>query len=41
MFYTEEDFKAGCSFNYWYGAGTATVGCVVLLLAGMWVLNII
>lgn len=41
MFYTEEDFKSGCSFNYWYGAGSGVVGTVLAQLVIMWIISVI
>ena len=41
MYYTEEDFKKGCSFNFWYGAGAATFGVIAIEAILAWVLNIL
>jgi hypothetical protein len=39
--YTREEFKDGCSFNYWMGVGSGMAGTVLFLLAVAWKLNII
>lgn len=40
-YYTAEEFKDGCSLNYWMGTGAGIVGTVGLGLIVMWVFNII
>lgn len=41
IMYTREEFKDGCSFNYWMGVASGMVGAAFFLLALMWKLNII
>lgn len=39
MMYSQEDFREGCSFNYWMGAGSGVVGTIIVLAGITWVLN--
>jgi hypothetical protein len=44
-YYTADEFKDGCSFNYWFGAAMGVIGTIlasgVTVLVYMWAKNII
>jgi hypothetical protein len=41
MFYTAQDFKDGCSFNYWMGVSAGIIGTLTFSAFMAWVLGII
>ncbi len=41
MYYSEQEFKDGCTFNYWMGVGAGAVGVVGLLLLIGWVVGVL
>lgn len=40
-YYTAEEFKSACNFNYWYGAVAGIIGTAGAITMVLWVCNII